>query len=47
MSLVENKDILRKAIEAMNKKRDPAIIDEFIAPDYFDHTNQLSREGAK
>ena len=40
MSLEENKAIVRKAIEAINKQ-DPAVLDEFMAPDYVDHTNQI------
>jgi hypothetical protein len=40
MSLEENKAIIRKMVRAFNKK-DLAVIDEFIAPDYVDHTNQL------
>ena len=40
MSSEENKAIVRNAIEAVNK-RNLAIIDEFTAPDYVDHTNQL------
>lgn len=40
MSLEENKTIIRKAIEALNK-RDLAALDQCIAPDYVDHTNQI------
>ena len=40
MSLEENKAIVRKVFEEFNK-RNLASIDEFIAPDYVDHTNQL------
>jgi len=43
MSLEENKALIRKAIEALNKK-DLTFIDELIAPDYVDHTNPL-RDG--
>ena len=47
MSLEKNKAIIRKANEALNKK-DLTIIDEFIAPDYVDHTNQIrGREKVK
>jgi len=40
MSLEENKTIVRRLIEAENKK-DLALLDEFIAPDYVDNILQL------
>ena len=40
MSLEENKAIVRRFIEAYNK-RNLDSLDEFVAPDYVDHTNQL------
>ena len=40
MSLEKNKALIRKVNDALNRK-DLAIIDEFMAPDYVDHTNQL------
>jgi len=40
MSLEKNKSLVRKANEAINK-RDLTVLDEFMAPDYVDHTNQL------
>jgi len=40
MSLEKNKAIIRKLTEAFNKKN-LAILDELIAPDYVDHTHQL------
>ena len=46
MSLEENKAIVRRFIEAYNK-RNLDLIDDFIAPDYFDHTNKVDREGLK
>jgi len=46
MSLEENKGIVRRWIEAYNKHSLDSF-DEFIAPDYFDHTNQVDREGLK
>jgi len=47
VSLEKNKAIIRRANEALNKK-DLTVIDEFIAPDYVDHTNQLrGRENVK
>jgi len=47
MSLEENKAIIRNGIEAVNK-RNLASLDEFIAPDYVDHTTQLGGlEGVK
>jgi predicted ester cyclase len=47
VSLEKNKAIVRKGIEAMNR-RDLSMLDEFMAPDYVDHTNQLrGREDVK
>ncbi len=47
MSLEEIKALVRKGIEAMNR-RDLTMLDEFMAPDYVDHTNQLrGREDVK
>jgi predicted ester cyclase len=40
VSLEKNKAIIRKAIEEINK-RNLAVLDEFVAPDYIDHTNPL------
>jgi predicted ester cyclase len=40
VSLEENKDIIRKVMETVNK-RDLALLDELIAPDYVDTTLQL------
>jgi len=45
MSLEENKAIVRRWIEAYNKRN--LDFDEFIAPDYVDHTNQVDRDGLK
>ena len=46
MSLEENKAIVRRWIEAYNKHNLDSF-DEFIAPDYFDHTSQVGQEGLK
>jgi predicted SnoaL-like aldol condensation-catalyzing enzyme len=47
MSLEKIKDFMRKANEALNR-RDLTVLDEFMAPDYFDHTNKLQgREEVK
>ena len=46
MSLEENKAIVRRMIEEYNK-HNLDWFDEFIAPDYVDHTNQVDREGVK
>ena len=46
MSLKENKKIVRRFIEAYNK-RNLDLIDDFVAPDYVDHTNKVDREGLK
>jgi len=40
MSLEENKAIIRRFFEAVNK-RDAALLDELMAPDYVDHALQL------
>jgi predicted SnoaL-like aldol condensation-catalyzing enzyme len=40
MSSEKNKTLIRKVNEALNRK-DLTILDEFMALDYFDHTNQL------
>ena len=40
MSLEKNKAIVRRAIEALNKKN-LALLDDLMAPDYVDHTHQL------
>ena len=40
MSLEENKAIVRRWFEAENKK-DLALLDEFVAADFVDHTHQL------
>ncbi len=40
MSLEKNKGFVRRVNEALNKK-DLSVIDEFMAADYVDHTNQL------
>jgi len=44
--LEENKAVVRRFIEAYNK-HDLSSIDEFVAPDYVDHTNKVDREGLK
>ena len=46
MLLEENKAIVRRFIEAYNK-RNLDLIDDFVAPDYVDHTNKVGREGLK
>ena len=40
MSLEENKAIVRRFIEAYNKQNLDSL-DEFVAPDYVDHANQI------
>jgi len=40
VSLEKNKRIVRKIVDAINKK-DLTVLDEFMASDYFDHTNQV------
>ncbi len=46
MSLNENKAIVRRFIEAYNK-RNLGLVDDFVAADYVDHTNKVDREGLK
>ena len=47
MSLEENKAIIRKIVEEVNKQN-LAVIDEFTAQDYVDHSNQMrGRENVK
>jgi len=46
MSLEENKAIVRRFIEAYNK-HDLSSIEDFVAPDYVDHTNKVDRDGLK
>jgi predicted ester cyclase len=40
VSLEENKAIVRRLVEAFNK-HDLSLLDELMAPDYFDHRHQL------
>ena len=46
MSLEENKAIVRRFVEAYNKEN-LDLLDDLLAPDYFDHTNQVGPEGLK
>ena len=47
LSLEKNKSIVRGFIEAYNK-RDLSRFDDYVAPDYVDHTHQIKgREGLK
>ena len=46
MSLEENKAVVRRFVEAYNKG-DLDLLDDLLAPDYFDHTNQVGPEGLK
>jgi C-1 hydroxylase len=46
MSLEENKAVVCKFIEAYNK-RNLHSIDDFVSPDYIDHTNNVGRDGLK
>ena len=47
MSLEENKAKVRKVIEAVINKQNLDLLDDLSAPDYVDHTHQLSLEGVK
>ena len=46
MSLEENKAIVRRWIDVYNTHNLDSF-DEFIAPDYVDHTNKVDREGLR
>lgn len=47
MSLEKNKVVVRKVIEEVNK-RNLAVLDKFMAPDFVDYTNQVrGRENVK
>ena len=46
MSLEENKEVVHRFIEAYNK-HDLSSIEDFVAPDFVDHTHQTGREGLK
>ena len=46
MSLEENKALVRRWIDAYNTHNLDSF-DEFIAPDYVDHTNKVDREGLR
>ena len=45
MSLEENKSIVKRWIEAYNRRE--LDFDAFIAPNYVDHSNKVDREGLK
>ncbi|MDH5688859.1 MAG: ester cyclase [Candidatus Bathyarchaeota archaeon] len=46
MSSEENKAVVRKAIETVNKQ-DLSLVDDLVAPNYFDHTTQQGLEQHK
>ena len=46
MSLEKNKTIVRGFIEAYNERK-LNLIDDFVSPDYIDHSNNVGREGLK
>lgn len=46
MSLEENKAIVRGFIDAYNEHK-LNLVDDFISPEYVDHSNNLDREGLK
>lgn len=49
MSLEENKAIVRRFIEEYNNRNLNYLnlIDDFVSPDYIDHSNKVNREGLK
>jgi len=46
MSLDENKAVVCKFIEAYNSRK-LNLIDDFVSPEYIDHSNNVGREGLK
>ena len=46
MSLEENKEVVRRFVEAYNNQ-DLDSLDDLLAPDYFDNANQVDAEGLK
>jgi len=46
MSLEKNKTIVRGFIEAYNERK-LDLVDDFVSPDYIDHSNNVGREGLK
>jgi steroid delta-isomerase-like uncharacterized protein len=51
MSAEENKSLVRRYFEAIDARRDPAVVDEFLAPDFVSHSPSpgfgSDREGQK
>ena len=51
MSVEENKALVRRYFEAIDARRDPAVVDEFLAPDFVSHNPSPGfgpdREGQK
>ena len=47
MSVEENKAKVRKVIEVAINRQNLDLLDDLSAPDYVDHTHQLSLEGVK
>lgn len=45
-TLEENKQLVRKFIEAYNERK-LELIDNFVASDYIDHSNNVDRDGLK
>lgn len=46
MSLEENKALVQRFVDAYNK-RNLDVFEELLAPNYFDHTSHVDREGLK
>jgi predicted ester cyclase len=46
MSLEENKALVRRFVDAYNN-RNLDVFAELLAPNYFDHTSHVDREGLK
>ncbi len=51
MAIEENKALVRRYFEAIDARRDPAVVDEFLAPDFVSHNPSpgfgSDREGQK
>jgi C-1 hydroxylase len=46
MSLEENKMLVRRFIESYNKRK-VELIEDYVSPEYVDHSNHVDREGLK
>ena len=51
MTIEQNKELVSRYYEAIDERREPSVIDDFVSPDYVDHTPPPgfppTREGLK